>query len=158
MKKIIKYIVVILCFSAIFIVLQGKVNLPIFISGCVIALIGLFISDSFLLSDKYASLFNFNVFLFLTYFFYLLYKIIVSGVKAAIMTVSKDTSLTFFYFQSNLNDDFKLNLLANSITLTPGTVTVNREGNILFVMQLCMNDNAHSDFDIRKFESKLKKI
>lgn len=158
MNKIIKFILLILAFSLIYIILREKINLYIFIAGCLISFFSIIIADRFLLDERYVNLFKVNIFRFIAYFLFLLYKIIASGIKAALLTLSGNAKHEFFSYKSKLDDDFKLNLLANSITLTPGTVTVNREESNLLILQLCKIDDKYSIIEIEKFEKKLLKL
>ncbi len=158
MKRFFKYLMIILIYSFIYIVLREKISFPIFVSGLIVGLIGIILSDLFLLDEKYSNLFNVKIFGFLLYFIFLLYRIILSGTKAAFLTISGKTTLEFFTYKSKLDDDFKLNLLANSITLTPGTVTIQRSDNELLIMQICMSEDRCDLSDIYSFEKRLKKI
>jgi len=157
-RKVIKYILLIIVFSLIYIVLRERIDLTLFLAGCVLALLALLISDRFLLDKKYVDIFKVKIPRFVGYIFFLLYRIFVSGARAAVLTVSGKAKHEFFTYRSELDDDFKLNLLANSITLTPGTVTVNREGSDLLVMQLCKAAKKYDITDIKKFEKLLIKL
>ena len=123
-----------------------------------LSLLAIFLTDKFLLVTPYTSLFDFNIFHFLIYIFYLLYKIFTSGYKAAVLTIKGNAHLIFFTYESVMTDDFSLNLLSNSITLTPGTVTVNRQDNSLLIMQLCPDKENCNTSEIVKFENKIKKL
>lgn len=158
MKKFIKYILLIIAFSLIYIVLREKIDLYIFLAGCVIAFIAIILADTFLLDEKYINIYKLKIFRFIFYIVFLIYKIFSSGVRAVILTITGKARHEFITFRSELNDDFRLNLLANSITLTPGTVTVNRDGGSILIIKLCKLDKDISTKDIKKFEDKLLKM
>lgn len=157
-KKALKYLVAVLVFAAIYSILREQLSLVIFASGCVIALAALWLTDRFLLREKYIQQFTLKPFRFIGYLLYLLAKILVSGVKAAYITLFTKADYAFFSYASKLNDDFKLNLLASSITLTPGTVTVDRDSQRLLIIQLIRQDASVNLADIEQFEQRLENL
>ncbi len=156
--RTLKYLVLFVLFALIYMILREAVSPAIFILGLAFAVFAVAVSDRFLLEDRYIDTFKFNIFRFITYIVYLVYKIIVSGIKAAGLTISGKAGHTMFTFKTTLDSDFKCNLLANSITLTPGTVTVNREGGKLLILQLVPEGEGSKTQDIEKFENKLKRL
>ena len=157
-KNALKYLVAILIFTGIYCILREKISLPIFLSGCVVAVAALWLTDRFLIQDTYIHQFTLKPFRFVGYFLFLLFKIFKNGISAARLTLFGKSDYTFFSFSSELTDDFKLNLLANSITLTPGTVTVDRDRNNLLVVQLIRQNEETDLTDIKQFENLLKKM
>ena len=153
-----KYLVLFVFFALIYMILREAVSPAIFIFGLAFAAFAVAVSDRFLLDSRYVDTFKLNIFRFIVYIIYLIYKIAVSGIKTAWFTLSGKAGHTMFTFQTTLEGDFKCNLLANSITLTPGTVTVNRDGGRLLVLQLVPEGKGSSTLDIEKFEDKLKRL
>ncbi|MBN2880206.1 MAG: Na+/H+ antiporter subunit E [Clostridia bacterium] len=157
-KKIARYIVILCLYSLVYMVLVENVGWLSFLIGLAVSFIAILFSGKYLLFESYDQLFPMRFWGFLIYVFYLFAKIIQSGIQAAIMTISGKTKLFYSRYESVLNDDFTLDLLANSITLTPGTVTVNRKENVLLVMQLGKEDAGFDSKDINALEKKIKKL
>lgn len=158
MKKIFIYILIIFFYAIIYMILAEEFSLVNFAVGILICTCAILFSNKYLLSNKYHTLFPFRVVKFVLYFFYLIIKIMLSGVSAAILTITGKVKLEYKNFSSELDDDFGLNLLANSITMTPGTVTINRKNNNLYIMQLCPLDKEFDMKDILAFEKRIKKL
>ncbi len=157
-KKAFKYLITILIFAGIYIILREKISLPIVLGGCAVAAAALWLTDRFLIRDHYVHQFTLKPFRFIGYFLFLLYKILKNGVSTALLTWFGKADYAFFSFSSELSDDFKLNLLANSITLTPGTVTVDRENQKLLIVQLIRQNNEADTTEIMQFENLLKNM
>ncbi len=70
-----------------------------------------------------------NVLRLLSYFFYLIWQILVAGVDVAkrVMRPKLDISPGIIKVRTPLRDDLSITLNANSITLTPGTITIDVE-------------------------------
>jgi len=157
-KKALKYLFTVLIFAGIYIILKEKLNLVVFISGCVLAVAALWLTDRFLLREAYIQQYTLKPIRFIGYFFFLLYQILRNGFIAAYLTLFAKADYAFFSYRSSLTDDFKLNLLANSITLTPGTVTVDRDNKTLLIIQLIRENDSADLTDIERFEDLLTKL
>ena len=73
------------------------------------------------------------------YGFVLFYEVIKANIQVALITLSRhmDIEPMVVTYESKLTDEWLLTILANSITLTPGTMTVDIEGNQLQIH--CLN-------------------
>ncbi len=60
--------------------------------------------------------------------------------------------------ETDLKSDWKKLLLANSITLTPGTLTLDIKDNILFIHIIQYEDGMDKKSIIKEFEDAIKKI
>ncbi|MEX1308712.1 MAG: Na+/H+ antiporter subunit E [Eubacteriales bacterium] len=157
-QKALKYLATILVFAGIYCILREQISWIIFLSGCGVAVAALWLTDRFLIRDTYIHQFTLKPFRFIGYFLFLLIKILKNGIHAARLTLFGASDYTFFSFSTDLTDDFKLNLLANSITLTPGTVTVDRDSQKLLIVQLIRQNEEADLTDIEQFEKLLKKM
>jgi len=74
------------------------------------------------------------------YIAYLVYEIVVANVQVAKIVLSRDMNIspTFIRFTSQVNKDVTKAILGNSITLTPGTLTVDIDENEFVVHGLTM--------------------
>lgn len=84
---------------------------------------------------------------FLFYLFHLVVEIILAGVDVALRVLRKklDISPGMVEFRTPLKDDIPITLNANSITLTPGTITIEAEktadGDSIFLVH-CISQKA----------------
>ncbi|TCT15461.1 multisubunit sodium/proton antiporter MrpE subunit [Natranaerovirga pectinivora] len=104
-------------------------------------LIGLLISVlSIILSRKYFSADivypKFRFIKIIKYILVLIPQIIISGFKSLYILITFKTDVKIVKVPTNLSNDFKIFVLAVSITLTPGTITVHKQDNILYVLRL----------------------
>lgn len=70
------------------------------------------------------------------YLFTLLIQIVSSAVFSAKTILTFQAHVQIVKIHTKLQDDFSIFVLANSITLTPGTITLLRKGQELFVLCL----------------------
>ncbi len=114
------------------------------ICGVIVVELSLRLS-SYLLGFNYVEVFYLPVFKFIKYLVFLIGKIYISGISATYMIVTGKTNPGFI----NYNIDKRIknvllhNLIASSITLTPGTITVENKGGELTVLAL-HSENEHS--------------
>ena len=158
MRKISRYIIIACIYAIVYMVLVEKFSWLNFGIGLAFSFIAFVFSNRYLIFSRYDVLFPVKFTGLIIYLISLMVNIMSSGLKAAKMTVKGEGKLKYEWYTSSLNNDFALNLLANSITLTPGTVTASRKDNDLLIMQLCKEDDGIDFEDIKKFESKIKKI
>lgn len=148
-----------LFFFAIWIVLNGKITLEIAIFGVVIsAVMFLFICKFMDYSIKKEWMVFRNFFSIVGYIILLIIEILKSNMNAVKMIFSSRYELepVMITFQSPLKSEFLNVILANSITLTPGTITVSME-NGMFVVH-CLDKELAKDMDQSVFVKKLEAI
>jgi multicomponent Na+:H+ antiporter subunit E len=92
------------------------------------------------------------------YLFVLSREIITANVQVAQVVLSRNISITpdVIQFQTKLKSELTKTILANSITLTPGTLTVLMEQDLLTVH--CLQKDYAQDVLNSKFEKILLKI
>lgn len=93
------------------------------------------------------------------------YELVVSAVRVAIVVVRPDLSRAvqpaIVAFPLTVKSDAEITLLANMITLTPGTLSVDVSGDksVLYVHALYMDDREAMISDIAKgFEKKVSEV
>ena len=92
---------------------------------------------------------------------YLFFIIIKSALLSIPYIFSKRTCICRVQYQTKLRDEKLKSLLANAITLSPGTATVDLEGDTLEVLALCRDDETDGTLvqgDIKRMEAVFKKI
>ena len=94
----------------------------------------------------------------IAYFFLLLYEIIKAGIVAGILIFkgNKKIKPVLVSFDSPLKSEFTSTILANSITLTPGTISVSLKNGKFRVH--CLDESLSKGLDSSNFVSLLKKI
>ncbi len=119
-------------FFAVWLILNGKVTLEICLFGLGIsAALFLFVCRYMDYSIRKERLLFRLIPLFLQYFWVLVQEIVKANVAVLKLIVSPELQPepAIVYFDTDLKTGFAKVLLANSITLTPGTITVSVEDN-----------------------------
>ncbi|MEA3522345.1 MAG: Na+/H+ antiporter subunit E [Campylobacterota bacterium] len=127
-------------------------------------LVGLGVSFSIAL--LYAKLFKHNSFEFINPFWFgmyvlvLLKNLVVSNIQIAKRTLSKDMQLApaIVAVETKLKSDWKKLLLANSITLTPGTLTLDVKDNMLYIHVIEYHEGESKETIIKEFENVIARI
>ena len=148
-----------LLFFAIWVILNGRITLEVVLFGVVIAtLMFAFICKFMDYSIKKEVWFFKNFFLLLWYVIVLIVEILKANfaVVKMIFSVKYQIEPALVTFKSPLKTGFANFLLANSITLTPGTITVSSE-NGEFVVH-CLDKDLAVGMDDSIFVHLLKKL
>ena len=117
---------------AVWLILNGKVTMEIFIFGGVISAVLFLFMCRFLDYDMRREIMLFRLAPFIVRYLWTLVKEIVKAnvcVLKIIFSPDVQAEPAFVYFDTDLKTGTAKMLLANSITLTPGTITVSVEGN-----------------------------
>ncbi|MBR4964939.1 MAG: Na+/H+ antiporter subunit E [Lachnospiraceae bacterium] len=149
----------ILIFFAIWIILNGKVTLEIALFGVAIsAVMFLFICKFMDYSVKKELKLYRKSWALLCYVFVLLIEILKAnwGVVRLIYTSRYEIEPVMVTFKSPLKSKFLNVILANSITLTPGTITVSMEENVFTVH--CLDKELAAGMDDSVFVHLLEKM
>lgn len=148
-----------LLFFAIWVILNGRITLEVVLFGVVIAtLMFAFICKFMDYSIKKEVWLFKNFFLLLWYLIVLIVEILKANfaVVKMIFSVKYQIEPALVTFKSPLKTEFANFLLANSITLTPGTITVSSE-NGEFVVH-CLDKDLAVGMDDSIFVHLLKKL
>lgn len=100
---------------------------------------------------------------FLLYVLYFLYFCVKANLDVAYRVLHPDIPIRpgFVRVRTSLTSDMARTLLANSITLTPGTLTVDLDGGDLYVHWINVRgetDEEHTTAIVRRFERILKEV
>ncbi len=122
----------------IWIILNGKITVEITIFGLVISLLINWIMIRYLEYKPVGLKLIKKLHLVLYYIVILLRDIIVSNFLVIKFILSKDIQIQpqIVFFKVNFESDFAKTILANSITLAPGTITINVEKDVFIVHAL----------------------
>ena len=101
-----------------------------------------------------------NPYYFFIYFLILIKNIIIANLKISKRILSKDMKLApaIVGVKTELKSDWKKLLLANSITLTPETLTLDIKDDILYIHVMECRNIAEKEYITREFENIIAKI
>ena len=124
MKKWTSHLKTILIFLAVWLILHESVHWMTVLQGLIFSTITLMITNTFLLRGDYARFYRLNPSVLFRYALTVMAQIFLSGFKAIPRILGGKGEVAFDEYQSVLDQDLTLALLATAVTLTPGTVTV----------------------------------
>ncbi len=148
-----------LLFLAAWIIFNGNITLEIVIFGVVIDAVMLAFMCNFM---DYSLKKELNVYKksiwFLAYVALLIREIVKANLAIIprILTIEEEMDPVIVKFRTSLKSDFTRMLLANSITLTPGTITVSMEEDEYTVH--CLDTSLAEGLENSDFEKALKKL
>jgi len=154
LRDIIAFIIWVIIMTFIYIVLREDVSYATLLTGFGLGVSSLVICLLFF-KKTFIMRYYVKFIPFVWYIVNLVIMIIVSGVKALILGLFSQTTSTLITYKSRLKNDMLITLLANSITLTPGTVTIDKADNTLKFMRLCEKDCPSKINDVKRLEKLL---
>ena len=148
-----------LLFLVAWIIFNGNITLEIFIFGVIIAALMLAFMCNFMdYSLKKELNFYKKSIWFLAYAALLLREIVKANIAIIprILTIEEEMDPVIVKFRTSLKSDFTRMLLANSITLTPGTITISMEDDEYTIH--CLDTSLAEGLENSDFEKALKKL
>lgn len=133
-KKTLYYIQLYSIFSLFWIALFEHITTTLLISAPIVSIIIVFISEKFFIQDSYYNAFYFNTWKMLKYFFVLVFEIYKSSLTLIPKIFEGKAKSRLVSIKTSLKKPEHIAILANSITLTPGTITVDVSENDLLVL------------------------
>lgn len=156
MKTIKRYVMLALVFTIMWVVLNEKASVAVLISGMVFSVTTLFLTDYFLSEQHYLDDYSVRFIVVVKYLFYLIFQIYKSGFSAIMIIIKGQDDVQLIDYRSKLDDELSICLLANSITLTPGTVTLDKTEKDLKVLAFRVDSKARAIGRFADFERVLK--
>jgi len=148
-----------LLFLLAWIVFNGNITLEILIFGVIIAAVMLAFMCKFMdySLKKEANVYKKSIW-FLAYVVLLIREIVKANLAIIprILTIEEEMDPVIVKFRTSLKSDFTRMLLANSITLTPGTITVSLEEDEYTIH--CLDTSLVEGLENSDFEKALKKL
>lgn len=136
MKRLLHYLKMMIVFAAVWVILEEQLTLSTVIVGALVGLITMLATDRYVLRGDYQETYRLGFFVTIRYVVSLIVQIYVAGIHAIHRVLTRKLNVGIVDITTTLTSDFHIALLANSITLTPGTVTLERDGNALKVIWL----------------------
>jgi multicomponent Na+:H+ antiporter subunit E len=124
------------------------------------------IAVSFSVSLLYVKLFSHKAFEFISpfwlivYLFVLLKNLVLSNIRISKRILSRDMKLSpaIVAVKTDLKSDWKKLMLANSITLTPGTLTLDVKDDTLFIHDIEYHEDTDKEEITKEFEDVIAMI
>ncbi len=127
---------IIILLTIIWIVLFEYFTPFIFASGLLIAVLVVLFTDRFLLKGNYEHSYVIGFGTLIRYSIRLIVEIYLAGVAVIPTIIKGDADVEIVRVETKLRDELLIDILANSITLTPGTVSVDKIGKQLLILNL----------------------
>ena len=142
MKRIVFYTIISVTGAFLWIILNENLDMYSFIIGFFMSLFVVRFTEKFFMKSCYYDKIDIPLRTYILYPFYLIFKIYTSGFIALYLILTgtlrpKITSIT-----TSLTDELLISLLANSITLTPGTISVDKQDGTICVLYLDRKDKC----------------
>ncbi len=134
--KLHKYMVVTYFFLILFwIALTNSIETSNLVIGFIISFISLLISKKYFFR-KIIPVNKLEIHHIVKYIFVLFHQIWTYGIKAMRCILTLKCKVQIYHINTVLKDEFLIFVLANTISLTPGSVTIYRDGKSLYVLSL----------------------
>lgn len=127
--------VIILLFIT-WIILFEAINIFVVLTGLLSSIFVIVFTDKFLLQGNYEDQYMIGIWQMVKYSVALVIEIFIAGWGVIPNIISGQSDVTIVSCETKLEDDFLIDILANSITLTPGTVTIEKKGKVLRILAL----------------------
>ncbi len=129
----------------VWLIINESIAVICIISGVIVTAMCLFVTNH-LLGYNYINAFFLPPIRFVIYLVFLLKEIYLSGIKATMHIISGDVSPGFITAKINkeIKNVYLHDILATSITLTPGTITVENKDGELTVLSMYKDNPAAS--------------
>jgi len=152
MNRIKENLVLWIVFTAVWVVLNEQWNGKTVLVGMAVAFLSLRITDRYLLHTTYEHKYYLSPVMVAKYIAYLVVQIYKSGFSSIVRIVKGENDVMLFDYETVIQQDLPICLLANAITLTPGTVTVDKKGKRLRILTFCDGTDACESKVDRQFE------
>lgn len=146
-KEIASNIEVMILLFLTWIVLFEEITLFVIITGILMPVLVVIFTDQFLLRGTYDEEYMIGLWSMTKYIVMLIYEIFVAGIEVIPTIISGKSDVSYVTCETKLDNDFLIDILANSVTLTPGTVTAEKKGKTLRILAL---DAPNLDEDPRE--------
>ncbi len=120
----------------LWVILFENHNSSTLVSGILINFFVIAVSEKFFMKNSFYNDYNFNIFHLAKYFLVLLFEIYIAGFAILVKIITGQINPDIVDITTDLKEPYKKCILANSITLTPGTVTLDLYQNSLKVLWL----------------------
>lgn len=136
MKKLLYYIEFGILGMIVWCILYESFTWQIVVIGLILGVLAAFFANSFLVAHQPTRAYRLNIPMLLIFLIVLLYRIFKSGLSVIPSIITGNNKTGIVDIKTNVPEGLPSTALANSITLTPGTVTIEKKGQNLKVLWL----------------------
>lgn len=129
-----KEVIIVLTF--VWILLYEQITPFVLITGVLSSVLVVLFTDQFLLKGNYEHSYLIGLGTLIRYAIRLVIEIYLAGWDIIPIIIKGDEEVEIVEVETKLTDELLIDILANSITLTPGTVSVEKEGRQLYILNL----------------------
>lgn len=135
-RWILNYLLILCVFTTIYVILTERLSLENILIGFGISVAALVITHKVLLTTRYTDSYTISRY-YIIYIGYLFFIILKSALVSLAYIFTRNIGINLIEYTTSLKDENLKSMLANAITLTPGTVTADVKGDTIEVMKLC---------------------
>ena len=152
------FVLTVLIMFSFWIFLSGKFSFILLLSGIISSLLVSYMSNDLLIGNGDIKLGFIRTIRFIRFLPWLLWQIVLANIDLAIRTLHPKMPINpmLINFKNNLKTDLGMVILANSITLTPGTVTIDVNENEFLVHVI--SEKAAQSLISGEMQARVKKI
>lgn len=144
MRKIIRALILVLILTSFWLILNESLAVSQLLIGLVFSVIALLFTNRYLLEDDYLDAYTAAPEVLLHYSLYLFIQIYQSGFAAILKIIKGEDAVKIIEYETCMCNELGICLLANAITLTPGTVTIEKHGRLLQILAF-QDENTFTD-------------
>ena len=158
MDYIMRFVLTALIMFAFWIFLSGKFSFILLLSGVISSLLVSYMSNDLLIGNGDMKLGFIRTIRFIRFLPWLLWQIVLANIDLALRTLHPKMPINpiLINIKNNLKTDLGMVILANSITLTPGTVTIDVNENEFLVHVI--SEKAAQSLISGEMQARVKKI
>lgn len=135
-RWILNYLLILCVFTTIYVILTERLSLENVLIGFGISVAALVLTHKVLLTTRYTDSYTISGH-YIIYIGYLFFIILKSALVSLAYIFTRNIGINLIEYTTSLKDENLKSMLANAITLTPGTVTADVKGDTIEVMKLC---------------------
>ena len=152
------FVLTVLIMFAFWIFLSGKFSFILLLSGVMSSLLVSYMSNDLLIGNGNMKLGFIRTIRFIRFLPWLLWQIVLANIDLALRTLHPKMPINpiLINIKNNLKTDLGMVILANSITLTPGTVTIDVNENEFLVHVI--SEKAAQSLISGEMQERVKKI
>ncbi|MCL2560497.1 MAG: Na+/H+ antiporter subunit E [Turicibacter sp.] len=155
--KIVDHIRLIILFTIIYVILNERLTWLTVSLGVASGFAAIMLTNKILEID-YVEMFHINLWLVLTYFWIIIRDTYTAGFDVLLRTLKGNVTPNVITYKSQLQDEMLLVLLANAITMPPGAITVDREGDEMTILTVGYAEEEFLQTTHEKIEKLLGKF
>lgn len=156
-NRFVLHVRLIFLFTIIYIILNENISFFIVGVSIVAGVLAIVLTNKILEID-YVEMFHINLWLVLTYFWIIIRDTYLMGFDTIFRTLTGDVKPNFINYRSDLNNEFLTVLLANAITMPPGAIAVDRDGDQMTILTVGYEKHKFREDTNKGIERLLKRF